>query len=151
MKPPELEVQIKFDRSLLTEERFAFRKWLEGFIKFSNLQEVSDAQKWFAENFEAFGFKDTRQDREDFVKYFETAKKKGLFRWMKFINLSVKKKLDVYNIRGGVEGYSNEMLVLEGELEMHAMSLASDVAGDENDNKFVFTFFTLSPRMRVSF
>lgn len=145
MKNINFESKISFDYSFSTEERFAFRRFVEQFIFTLNSGHVDELSRFFDDRFEAFGFSlSERFNSEKFVHFLEENRKRKLMTWFRLPVLTAKKKDGIFFLNGSMEVLNEEMLVMEGEVDLEAVYFSEDVG-------FKFLFFTFSPRMRVSF
>ena len=144
MKNINLESKISFDYSFSTEERFAFRRFVEQFIFTLNSGHVDELSRFLDDRFEAFGFAfGERFNDENFIHFLRENRERNVMTWFRLPVLTAKKKDEIFFLNGSMEVLNEEMLVMEGEVDMEAVS-CSEGEG------FKFLFITFSPRMRLS-
>ncbi len=110
---------MDFDRTVSTEDRFALRRWLEGYIDKLNNRE-GELVGLFSDNCQIEGFSNEPMERDSFsqMMYDRHNRNNHLARYSE---LRIKFKNDLYHISGTYEEYLDGVLVTDGTMEFSIM------------------------------
>jgi len=138
----DLESRLSFDGQIGTEQRFAFRSWVE---KWCGLASESLAEgEWskdLSADFSVSGLTERTLDVLGWCEFLSRRHEQG--RWVLRLPSGLVKRLsaDEWQLRGEVECYTHGVLSFAGHISASV---------GVSDRKFLFKKIVLAPRFRVS-
>ena len=134
------ETRFRFDNSLTSEERFAFRTWIPNFCRALTACHQQEILEFLSPAFIAKGFSEATLNRISFSMSMSSAARKIARHHCFFSELTISKKNGVILALGSYAETKNKALVLEGNMKLKV----------ENQNQnFSLTEFGFFPRLRI--
>ena len=128
---------VKFQDSIATEPRFAFRRWYEAWVEGVNL---GNREVWLPALVESLRVTDLETDELDyngFIRYLTTPPKQ-----LRLPNSTVVLEDNLYIVRGTLEVFTSGDMIFEGMIEL--------VVHDVGMRNFKIFDFTCYPHFRIS-
>lgn len=112
------ESKMDFDRTLSTEERFAFRKWFQEFIHAQNSGNEGELGLYLADMLKVEGFLPESMGPAQYAEFLIDRSSQDKKFVTRYPSMKVSFRHFLFHMRGTFEGYTDNILSHEGTIEV---------------------------------
>jgi|GEM_PF-4139197 len=131
---------MKFDHSIGTEPRFAFRKWLQNWINQFQKRPITDIDLSLSNDFVGAGFADHELSSEQFTTLITKLAHPNKAVLVRMPKVEVSNNHFLYSAKGTLEIYVDKLVCFDGDFVCKVKAI---------DETFEFVQMTFYPRMTM--
>jgi hypothetical protein len=139
------ETKLDFDQTVSDEDRFAIRRVLDSFAEAANNGDLETMNALIADSTVIEGFSDLPYIKQEFISIVSRWQSRGRKHIMRFPKLKLSYSHYLYHLVGTYEEFIDNILAIEGTIELSMIKREEDSGDEYQLVKIVFY-----PRMRLS-